>query len=713
MLSFFFFLLEKKVRTYVLSFFLLICIIVVTSHKQTQYDFYLHQNSASHIISSSSNHIFGRNNKELSEDFQKFPPASQPSCADWRTIFRDIQKKRKLEKERQDKTKESENVDRNNRDSVLTPRRHHERTSAQKTDRFPQKSAPNHAFYHELLDSNRFESDETWRTPEMFSESNNVRRDQSVYAKNPITKQDQQYQQHETSQLPLSQNDDKNQGGGITKADFIKQQLSHDFGYNTHKVFLLLKTGYSVQWDRLPMHLLTTLTKFPNFGIYSDTASSVVGYEVMDILADLPKDVLKNQQLGLYHEQQKQRRSHAPPHFKSFMFEENRPALQKPQNLNGNAWIIDKFKVLPMLRHAWLKSPDLDWYVLIDDDTYVLADNMGKWLNTLDPDQPYYLGSAVAGLSQIFAHGGSGIILSRGLMKQAFGSPKTDEWLDEYAHRALKECCGDFLLALFLKEKLNIDLNIDVSGKRFQGEPLAKVACNQHNWCTPITTFHHSTPRDMELLWEYERSRAYYSTDLRKKYEFAEFSGLPMLENPPITYSDIYTDFIKPYLRPVRLDWDNNANEIQFLWLSEFKAGHATIDDYDRDESSANKPYMSVDQCRQACFAQENCLMFRYDPYQKYCGISMSVALGSTSPGSHERSGDRDVTVTLEKYGVKVGARTEAQGMYSEWRLNNIEAMRTKQNCDPKAENTISNVDDRKEGWYWQARTKYESEATV
>lgn len=57
----------------------------------------------------------------------------------------------------------------------------------------------------------------------------------------------------------------------------------------------------------------TTFTRFPNFAIYSDAASSMAGYEIIDILQDLPMSVLQDHQLGLYIEQQKQdKTTHTP-----------------------------------------------------------------------------------------------------------------------------------------------------------------------------------------------------------------------------------------------------------------------------------------------------------------------------------------------------------------------------------------------------------------
>lgn len=285
--------------------------------------------------------------------------------------------------------------------------------------------------------------------------------------------------------------------------------------------------------------------------------------------------------------------------------------------------------------------------------------------------------------------------------------------MDEYANRALQECCGDFLLAAFLKEKLGVDLNLSVSGKRFQGEPISKVACQKQNWCSEIVTFHHSSPRDMELLWEYERVRSYYAANLRDSYVISPADGPVLFEKPAITYSDIYTDFVMPYLMPMRADWDNNAKEFQFSWSIDFLSKKATIEDYLRNDGFSDKPYTSVDQCRQACLNNPDCLMFRYDPYQKYCGYATSIALGNPvpqgSPGTTTHiNGDSEVAQLLKRNGIET-PRDSSQGLYSEWRFDRIEAMRAKRSCDPEGQGDIPDVDDSKEGWYWHARERYDT----
>lgn len=716
---------KKNIRTYILACIVFASILFIISHRRDS-EAALNRNGLFEYRGTTDTRKSVGKHYGFSSDFRRLhsennndetlkAAAEQPGGADWRTILKDIQEKRKLERE-QEKEKGDEdtsvheqkqqqqqnhqmpaqNINRRNR------RRQREQAYNKKFGRFRREFMPDRSIYHEYPDSNRFESDETWRPPEVFPDSNHVKRTDKPLS---IEELNQDLTAGSSNDGPRQQQALR-KVTMISKAEHIQQNLAKDFGKNADRIFLMLKTGYTVQWDRIPMHLLTTLTKFPNFGIYSDAASSIAGYEIMDILADLPESILSNPQLDLYTQQKKQRRNHTPNLSGSLNGGTN-------SLVNSQAWIMDKFKNLPILKHAWENSPDQDWYIMIDDDTFVFADNLGRWLSTLDPNKPYYLGSAVAGLNHIFAHGGSGIVLSRGLMKMAFQNPKTDAWMTEYAERALKECCGDFVLAAFLKEKLNIDLNLSVSGKRFQGEPITKVACHKQNWCAEIVTFHHTTPRDMELLWEYERIRSYYTTkNLRGSYVFAPSDGPILHENPPITYADIYTDFMKPYLKPMRKNWDNNAKEFQFSWSMDYLAQKATIEDYLRNDGYSDKPYTSVDQCRKACLKNPDCLMFRYDPYQKYCGYATSIALGNHvplgAPGTTTHlNGDAEVAQLMKKNGID-SPRSSTQGLYSEWRFDRVEAMRASVSCDPEAQGDIPDVDDSKEGWYWHARDKME-----
>jgi hypothetical protein len=449
----------------------------------------------------------------------------------------------------------------------------------------------------------------------------------------------------------------------------INQDLAHEFAKKSDKIFLMIKTAADTIWQRVPLHLFTTLTRLPNFGIYSDTADSIAGYEVIDILANISRTQLVDS-----------------PQFEAYRA--IRAERAKYNYVNSaklgtkDCWVLDKFKHLKILQHAYASAPTMDWYVMIDDDSIILADNLSRFLSTLDPSVPLYLGSAVAGLEYLFAHGGSGIVLSHALVAQAFGNPESDKWVDEYTKKAETQRSGDYVLAMMLKEKVGVDLNYEMSGGHFQGESVFQIPSSSSNWCQEMITLRARTERDFELLWEYERLRGV---------------------DTPILYRDIYDDFVKPYLpsEPVA-GWDNGAHDVEFSWT---KNGVPAIADID-----PASPYSSLEACRQQCEQRSDCLMFRYDPYKLYCGISSSsVALGSPA---RSNDGGRHLFSDSGVSGIHTESSLAEQQLISGWLSQRIRSMRRQQKCDPlygnhDAEGTALGLRDQVEGWWHRAKERY------
>ncbi|KAL7746954.1 hypothetical protein RI367_007666 [Sorochytrium milnesiophthora] len=92
------------------------------------------------------------------------------------------------------------------------------------------------------------------------------------------------------------------------------------------------------------------------------------------------------------------------------------------------------FKMVPLLWKA--ASKDVQWFLLGDDDTLWLPDNLLELLNKYDPTQPWYLGSVSENprfrdiFGTHFAYGGGGVAVSRALMEKIV--PLHDECLERY-----------------------------------------------------------------------------------------------------------------------------------------------------------------------------------------------------------------------------------------------------------------------------------------
>ncbi|CAD5223133.1 unnamed protein product [Bursaphelenchus okinawaensis] len=71
-------------------------------------------------------------------------------------------------------------------------------------------------------------------------------------------------------------------------------------------------------------------------------------------------------------------------------------------------------KVKRSFQYAYLNvSKKFDWYIKIDDDTYVIADNLNKFLKTLDPNKPVFAGGRLAPFVKNGYVSGGIVILSR------------------------------------------------------------------------------------------------------------------------------------------------------------------------------------------------------------------------------------------------------------------------------------------------------------
>lgn len=476
--------------------------------------------------------------------------------------------------------------------------------------------------YHSGLDAFRFISGDAWRPADAYEDS---------------TSSD-----HRPNVGKL--------GNYKNKAEYFKQPLVADYANNTENVFLMIKTGATVLWERLPLHLVTTLTRVPNFAIYADIAATVSGHEVIDILQNVTKSTMDHDQFSMYRRLRHLRDTHG--------------GISPSETTLTGGWNLDKFKNIPMLLDAYRRSPDSEWFIFMDADTYFMMDNLMDYLNTLDPNDPLYLGSSAMLGDTVFAHGGSGVVLSRKAMELTVG--EHPEWATESEEHALSVCCGDYMVAyMMLKAGIKISSGYDYPyvGWKFQGNTQSSLRLHPEVWCQKVVSFHHLEPSDIETLWEYERL-------------------LGPERRRDIRYGDIYRDFVAPYIQEEIFEWDSNPQ------------GRTYTKEHDKEDKKENpdlelkspRPWESVKACKQACKDKKNCLIWRYLPKDKSCKIEDAVRLGRPY-------------FPWVKYGDKID-RTDVTSGYMIDRIRELRA--TKFECDVlhgASEEKLKN-DEYREGWY-------------
>lgn len=262
------------------------------------------------------------------------------------------------------------------------------------------------------------------------------------------------------------------------------------------KVVITVKTGATEASRRLPVQLRTTLRCAPHVYIFSDMAQKIGDVEVLDSLAETSDEIKKESpDFEIYRKQQEIKDP-----------ERIMKELGKFKNPGSNdlaAWTLDKYKNMHLVEKTWELKPDMDWYLHVDADTYVLWPSLIEWLSRLDKKKDLFLGSMAYVGDNPFGHGGSGILLSGDAMR-IFASDHTGtaaRW-DPEVHN---NCCGDFLLAMALKEYgIGPVMN---SWPTINGESQNTIPFGDEHWCHPVVTMHHVTTDEMEEMALFENRR--------------------------------------------------------------------------------------------------------------------------------------------------------------------------------------------------------------
>ncbi|THC89348.1 hypothetical protein EYZ11_011201 [Aspergillus tanneri] len=283
-------------------------------------------------------------------------------------------------------------------------------------------------------------------------------------------------------------------------------------------VLVVLKTGVTEALDKVPVHFQTTLRCVPHYVVFSDFAEDIGGVHVHDALQNMDSEVKRTvPDFDIYNRIQQQGRAGLESN--DFADEAN-SAIGKP---NNPGWKLDKWKFLPMVQETLKYKPDAKWYVFMEADTYFSWGTLMEWLSHFDASKPHYIGTETQIADVIFAHGGSGFVLSRPAMQLAS---------DEYATRTTElneytdgHWAGDCVLEL------------DEFTKGFYREP----------WCFAAAAFHHLSAEDIQDLAQYELHR------------------WRLTQKTVLLHKDVFKELIYPDLSDVRDNWDNLSDEEQLV----------------------------------------------------------------------------------------------------------------------------------------------------
>lgn len=343
-------------------------------------------------------------------------------------------------------------------------------------------------------------------------------------------------------------------------------------------VVVIMRTGATESYTKLPVQLLTTLRCFKKDEIllYSDLADTMAQFEIEDILAKVPEATrLSNPDFDVYQ------KLHA---FKATNQELSTFPLEWSDEEHTTAWTLDKYKFMHMLEDTYYSRPEGKWYVFIETDTYMIWSNLVRYLRSLDPSGPLYLGSAAQVLGQPFAHGGSGFILTRPALEKIF-KDKERGWASRWDEMMIEECCGDFVAGLALAQA---GVELHNIWPMINGEYPDTLPFGPGHWCQSIITMHHIPPAEVSNVWRYEQERGY---------------------DAPMQIKDLYFKFIEPQLKSFNVvqSWDNLADDVIY------RASGAT-EDWRQPKGwlseTEKEAHKSGENCELVCKSQKDCFQW-------------------------------------------------------------------------------------------------------
>ncbi|KAM0557148.1 hypothetical protein ACHAPJ_005411 [Fusarium lateritium] len=336
---------------------------------------------------------------------------------------------------------------------------------------------------------------------------------------------------------------------------------------NTDGIMLVMKTGATEAFTKLPAHLLTSLQCLDDYLLFSDLDQQIDKYQIYDVLKDVKDDVRKGRkEFDLYKAQ-----TDCPI-----------PQQYCTADMTGkDGWNLDKYKFLHMVEKAWEMRPNKEWYVFAEADTYVFWSNLVWYLrNRVNGTETPYVGSVAMLKGKPFAHGGSGYVIHGETMKKMVEIP---DLAHKYDMMATHECCGDYLMSLAVMET---GKKVRQAHPMFNGEKPVTLPFGNNHWCEPLLTMHHMNPEEVSAAWHFEQTR--------------EKQGF-------IQIREMYHEFWGPKLEPEHDEWDNLSDDVCYIGFGADAQAKATDHQKNRQRKENEKnaveqhAHQSKEHCAKVC----------------------------------------------------------------------------------------------------------------
>ncbi|KAF6826999.1 glycosyltransferase family 31 [Colletotrichum plurivorum] len=281
-------------------------------------------------------------------------------------------------------------------------------------------------------------------------------------------------------------------GDGIAKDAWLYKPAQWPIDYHDD-VGLLIKTGYGTR-HRLAAQLEAfELTP-------EDTDAFVVVGDWTPPGNGTHAGVPVRDAVGGLMEMPEMRRHGDHPKFREYL--SLRHAIEKGDDAvamevgKNFGWDLDALKFIWGLEYIYDNLPRKKWYVILDDDTYLVRSSLRLLLAHWNPDEPHYIGNAVGDYKARFAHGGSSVVISHAAAARLLSRRDVVASAQE---RSLDEKWGDKLIASAF-QKVGVYLD-ERYGHFFNGERPDISQVTAGRFCSPLVSFHGvADPVEMERI---------------------------------------------------------------------------------------------------------------------------------------------------------------------------------------------------------------------
>jgi len=199
-----------------------------------------------------------------------------------------------------------------------------------------------------------------------------------------------------------------------------------------------------------------------------------------------------------------------------------------------------------------------DWYIFIDDDTFVFTNKLRKYLTQYNPANNYYIGNELDHVKKDFCSymsGGAGYAISNELYKKIYEYVKKEGINNSYKH-----WCDDLCIGLWIQELAKMhNINVINNNRQFHIE--------MHKNCSDLEnaiTFH--------TLRELSQFNYYMDFDVKDDTVFALVTDMKYFLKAKRTIIDLRSkgNWRGP-ITLITIDFDLNDNFADFYGITEVK----------------------------------------------------------------------------------------------------------------------------------------------